>query len=377
MSDSGVRLHNGVRGASSGVVEYGLLAALLVALAVSQHLLSGLARAVADLHPYRIDAQVFGTAVYAVVGGTVAGIGYLAYRESREEPRLDSDERIRVALACGLLFVVGVYTALGAADASAVAPGRYLLGPLLVSVAGMGLPAVAYLRVWGDRLRFEPPDRSTLPTVAGAVLIPLLLAVALWAVARFAPGFPSSWLLGPEYAGSAPGWAVVSRAAVGSAFGAFGTAVTFHGAVQETLRDHAGPTAAVAGVTVLVAVYRVAFARLPRVEGVAALGGVVVAGALVAAVAALAVGVWRALGERIVNGGLTAAAGFGIVAVVLLLGGAGLALESPGGAFVGYALGHAVTVGVAAVAYERTRSVWVPVAALASFSAAFEVAASL
>lgn len=383
MPNPGVRLGNGVRGPSSGVVEYGLLAALLVALTVSQHLVSELAGAVADLYPYRVGPRVFGTVVYAAVGVTLAGIGYLAYREARDEPRLDLGERVRVALALGLLSVVGLYAALGAADAAAIAPGRYLLGALLVSVAGMGLPAVAYLRVRGERLRIEPPDRSALPTVGGAVLIPLLVAVALWAAAKFVSGPSSRWLLGPQYAGSASIWSVVSRAIVGSAFGAFGTAVAFNGAVQETLRDHAGPTGAVAGVTVLVAVYRWAFVRLPRVEGVASLGRVVVAAALVAALAALAVEVWRALGAAAFGvtaldaGGSVAAAGFGVVAAALLVVGAGLTLDPPGGPFVGHALGHAVTVGVAAVAYERTRSVWVPVAALAAFSVAFDLAAYL
>lgn len=374
MSNPGVRRRDGVRDPPSGAVEYGLLAALLLALTLAQWVLGTLAGAIADLSPFRVAPQVFGTVVYAVVGATVAGIGYLAYRESRDHPRLDPAERVRLALACGALFVVALYVALG--NASHLAPGRYLLGSFLVSVAGMGLVAVAYLRVRGVELRLGPPGRSAMPTVGGTVLAALLLVAALWAVAHPVPGVPAERIFGPQYTGSASLASVVSRVLVGSAFGVFGVALAFHGAVQETLREYAGPSGAVAGVTVLVGVYRWAFVGLPRVESVASLGRAVAALALVVLATALAVRVWRALGETAVGDSPAAAAAFGVAAVALLAG-AYLVFESPGGVSVGYALGHTATVGVAAVAYERTRSVWVPIVALTAFSAAFDLVAYL
>lgn len=374
MSNAGVRRRGGVRDPPSGAVEYGLLAALLLVLTLAQWFLGTLAGAIADLTPFRVAPQVFGTVVYAVVGATVAGIGYLAYRESRDEPRLDPVERIRLAVACGALFVVALYVALG--NASHLAPGRTLLGSFLVSVAGMGLVAVAYLRVRGTELRIEPPERSAMPTVGGAVLAALLAVAALWAVARLAPGSSVEWLFGPRYTGSTSPTSVVPRVLVGSAFGAFGIALVFHGAVQESLREYAGPTGAVAGATVLVAVYRWTFVGLPQVEGVASLGRAAAALALVVLATALSVRVWQALDSTALGGSLASAAAFGVVAVALLAG-AYLTFESVEGVLIGYALGHTATVGVAAVAYERTRSVWVPMAALAAFSAAFDLVAYL
>lgn len=374
MSNPGVRRRDGVRDPPSGAVEYGLLAVLLLVLTLAQWFLGTLAGELSDLTPFHVTPQVFGTVVYAVVGATVAGIGYLAYREWRDEPRLDPVEGLRLALACGALFVVAVYVALG--NASHLAPGRTLLGSFLVSVVGMGLVAVAYLRLRGAELRIQPPGRAETATVGSAVLVALLLAAALWAVASLVPGIPAERIFGPRYTGSASLAAVVPRALVVSAFGAFGTALVFHGAVQETLREHAAPTGAVAGVTVLVGVYRWAVVGLPRIEGVASLGRLVAAVAVVALLTALAVRVWRALGEGVPGDSPAVAAGFG-VAVVALVVGSYLAFEPAGGVSVGYALGHTATVGVAAVAYERTRSVWVPVVALAAFSAGFDLVAYL
>lgn len=378
MSNPDVRRPDLAGDPPSGAVEFGLLAGFLLALMVSQWLLADLAGALADLSPFRVDPRVFGTAVYAAIGATVAGIGYLAYRESRDEPRLDPAERARIALACGLLGIVGIYVALGNADASTVAPGRSLLGPFLVSVVGMGLPAVAYLRFRGVELRLGPPERPALPTVAAAAAVPLFVVAALWAVAQLVPGVPAGRLFGAEYAGSVSLAAIAPRVLVASAFGAFGTAVAFHGAVQETLREYAAPAGAVAGVTVLVGVYRWTFMWLPRAGGVASLGRAVAAVAVVALVAALAVRAGRALGANAVGGrGAVAAAGFGVLAVALLVAGANSVLEVAPAAVVGYALGHAAAVGVATVGYERARSVWVPTVALAAFSAAFDLVAYL
>lgn len=362
MSHTGTHRRSARRDPPSGVLEYGSIVVLLSLLTLVEIGLSGVVRGFGDLHPYHVTARTYGTLVYGTIGVSMLGLGSLLYRRTRGDHRHDDAGHAQLLLAMALAIVFVSYVV-----SNATAPPTSLIGSFVIAVAGMGVLSVAYLRVRGADLRVGRPAGSTVRMLAIAAVSPMLL-VLLWFVAYrwvgSSPGF-----LGVEYVRPVSVPDLVQHVVLPSLFAGFGAGLLFHGAIQETLREHVTPTGAVAGVAVLVGLHRLVTARLPALDGVVLLVAVVPAVAFAVLVAALAVRLWRLLDEAASEAwpGVATAAAFGTVAMAVFLAGWYVSLGVPSAWFAANALVYAATVGVAAATYERTRSVWIPMLAMASF----------
>ena len=376
MSRSGVRRRDVVRDPPAGVVEYGSLSLLLIAYTLLELFVGGVARAIGDLSPFYVSPRFFWTVVYTVIGMTVLAAGYGGYHRIRAvEPGLDAFERVRLALALCLLLLGGTYVALGVVNVHGY--GTRLLGSFLVSVVATGLLVAVYLRARRVEIGLSLPGRPAIPVVGIAVAGPVLVVLALWFVTRTGNG-SLQWPFDGRYARPVSLAYLVRNTLIPSLFVAFGTGLLFHGAIQGSLRVFASPADAVVGTTVLAGCYAWTITwMLAPSDGVAILLAVVAAVALVVLVTALVVRLHRQL--DLVAGtdepGVATAATFGTATVALLVGAVHYVLGSPVVPAVGYALGFSAIVGIAAVAYERTRSIWVPVLALATFYVAVDLAA--
>jgi hypothetical protein len=313
-----------------------------------------------------------------MLGMAVLGIGYLVYHRTREnEARLDNYECTRLGLAICLLLLGGLYSVLG--NVNLPVSGTSLLGTFLTSVVGMGLLAVVYLRARDFDIQLGFPGQSAVPMVATAALMPVFVVAALLFINHWGAVSSSEWILGGQYVSPVSLAHLVQNTLFASTFAAFGAALLFQGAIQETLRERATPTGAVAGITVLVGLYRWLTEQMVTMDAVASFFSVVATTALVVFVTALVVRLWRILDLTAIDdlSGVTTAAVFGVAAVALLVGGWNSVLDSPNAPFVGYTIGHTATIGVAAATYERTRSVWVPMLAILAFYVAVDIAAYL
>lgn len=365
----------------AGLAEYGSLYVLLVAATLVQLLLGDLAREIGDLIPYYVTPRAFGTVVYAGLGMAVVAICYLAYRQTREfDSRLSTHELASLALALSLLFLGVAYALLGRVSPPGFATS--LLGTFVTSVVGLGLLAVAYLRARSERFRFAFPERFAIRSLLIAIIGPVLVVSALSLVATSGMLGSSRWMLGGQYARTVSLANLVQSAVVQSAFVAFGTGLLFHGAIQETVREYATSTGAIAGVTALVGVYGLVFPLVLRVDGARSLLSIAVAVALIVLSTAVVVRLWNTEGRlwwvlSPVGGDrpeVASAGAFGLLAVAIIAGAGHFAIDSLGASIVGYALGYTATAGIGAVTYERTRSVWVPVLAFWVFLATVELA---
>lgn len=369
MSRTDDRRRSAGRVPPSDTVEYGSIVIVLSLSALIRILLDGVIRDLSDLHPYHVTTAVYGTLVYGTIGLAVLGLGYLLHRRARGgDGRLDDAGYAQLLLAVALAIVFVSYLVSNAAT-----PSTSLIGSFVISVVGMGALSVAYSRVRSTGLRLGRPADPTVRVLSVAALLPALLVVLRFVAYRELG--PSSWPFGGRYVLPVSIVHLGQTVVIPSSFAGFGASLLFHGAIQETLRGDATPTGAVAGVTVLIGLHRLVTARLFALDGVALLLAVVPAVALVVLVAALVVRLWRVLGRTAsdVQPGVATAAAFGTVVTALLLAGWYVTLGMPSARFAGDALVYTATIGVAAATYERTRSVWVPALAVASFHAATDL----
>lgn len=370
MSRTDTRHRSARRDSPPGTVEYGSIAVLLSLAMLADVFLNGVVRDFADLYPYSIATRTYGTLVYGAMGLAILGLGYLLYRRTRGgDDRPDVAGHAQLLLATALAIVLVSYVV-----SNAAAPPTSLFGSFVISVAGTGALSVAYLRVRDTDLRLGGPADPTVRTLAIAALLPALLA-ALWFVAYRGLG-SSPWLFGGRPVRPVSIADLGQTVLLPSLFAGFGAGLLFHGAIQETLRRYATPTAAVAGVTVLVGLHRWVIARLIVLDRVALLLAIVPTVALVVLVTALVVRLWPTLDRTAGDArpGTAAAAVVGTAVMGLLIVGWNAVLGMPNAWFGGYALVYTATAGVAAATYERTRSVWIPVLAIASFHVAADLA---
>lgn len=364
----------------SSIVEYGSIFLLLSALTLAELSIRGVVQVFSDVAPYYVNPRVYMTFIYSMLGMAVLGIGYLVYRRTHGiDGRLNEGDRLRFILSIFLLLTGVTYTVLGTANPFHSV--TLLLGTFVTAVVGMGILAVAYLHARGTDIRLDPPEKSAVSMLVVATLIPVLVVALLSFVVQQGMVSTSQWIFRGQYVRPVSLVKLVPNTAFTSIFTAFGAGLLFHGAIQETLREYATPTGAVAGITVMVGYYRWVIERMVAVDSIVLIFSVLFAILLVVLATALTVRLWRTLDLTATNNVFeaTTAAVFGLAIVTLLVGGWYYFLGSPDLSlvFVGYAIGHASIIGVAAATYEHTRSVWAPMVPIGTFYAAVNIAVYL
>jgi hypothetical protein len=345
------------------LAEYASLYALLLAVAVAQLVLTSVSRTIANIVPVVLSARLFGTAAATLLAMAGLGVAYAALTRV-SDVGLDWFELARIGLSLtGLLLVAFYYL-----HSTVSLPVSEWLAPA-IATAVMGLLAGAYARASGFDLRLSLPSRNAAPVVAGAVLGPVLVVAAAVGVAAVVPTESMRWLRGTFLSAQLISTAgFLQDTVVPVLVGAVGTGLVFFGAVQESLRQNAPSGEVVAVVTVLVGTYRLAVTgTLGFVTDILSFVPVAVGIGLVLLVAALVGSLWTALDPSLpdtAGPGVAALLGFAVVsllAVVVQLAVSDLA------SLVSFAVAQTAVVGIAAVAYDRTRSVWVPVLSFAAF----------
>lgn len=353
-----------------GVVEYGWIGALLVLLTVLETVLSDGLRTLLERSLFHVTPDVYGAIIYSAVGLTSLGIGFVAYRRlGAGTDRRDGAEFVQPLSALALAVVAVSYVV-----SNLVPPSASLFQSFAVSVAGTGVLSVAYVRLRAIDLRIGAPEGPVVHASLVAGLGPALL-VGLSFLVLDSVGAPR-WVLGGQHPHPVSVLDVGLHAVLASVFAAFGAGLLFYGAIQETIREFAAPTGAIAGITVLVGLHRAVTLRLIALDRVTLLVAVLPAVAFVVLATALVVRLWRGIDRTVRDArwGLAAPVAFGTLVMGSVLVAWYGATGVSGVWLAGYALVYTVTVGTAAAAYERTRSVRVPMLAIASFHASTDLA---
>lgn len=299
--------------------------------------------------------------------------------------RSSSGPRHEDALEFGLLFgLVAAAMATQAATAWTVRSAHqylpealsspYIVSYVAVYVVGTALPALAYSRLRSVRLPRSLPTTSDLPVVVAAVLAPAVVVgiVALVGNALFDVTITET--IGIVYAPAADPSYLLHRAGTLAVCGGLGLGLLVHGAAQGSLRDRIGPRHAVGVAAALGGVYY---------------GVVTIAGNLLFSpaplltllvVVAVAVGLGAGAGtlyrasvdDRRADTAENAVALLAVLAGIafLLTGVDGRTDVLHGGLWM-------LAFGVAALGYERTGSLLVPILAVAAFLFSLELAAYL
>ncbi|QLH83104.1 hypothetical protein [Halosimplex pelagicum] len=319
------------------------------------------------------------TLAYSAVALAGLGAVYAAFAAGREE-RLDRDELAQAGLAAVPLVAVAVYVAfdrldLGVSALPVVRSAGYL--------AAVGLLAAGYARAADLDIPTMPPTRDGW-TVMGLAVVAVVVSVVLATVGATFVGWPDVPFAAFRY-GAAPSVpSLLLTTAVPGTITAAGTALLFNGAVQTALGRYRSPAAAAGAVTLLAfgadwAITAVPVALSPVLDPVpvSVRWLVVLAALMLAIVAVLAASLayGRFWDERdLVSGrgrstlaAAGAAAALGAVVAVV-----GFALLGAG--FGPAAVSYAVAVGVAAVAFERARTVWAPAVVYAVHGVAVQIA---
>jgi len=358
-------------------VEYGLLFLLLLALTLEQLLFVSLLQGLSDVSPQVFSPRVFATVGYTVLVLSVLGIGALTYfRTCHRDLNVRRPELVQMALALMILLLGGFYSLFGIVTS----PQTTILIPFLTAVVGMGVLAAIYVRLRGVGLRLALPARGVRPLVVIAVLGPVLAVAGLWIAVQVMPDQSLRSLVGGPFFFRQPSLLDLLSDATASLFSAFGVALLFFGAIQETLREYTAPAGAIAVVTVTAGLYRWLVGLTLSGLGGLGLPWPGVAGVAVVVLVAFLVDTgWRALDLRTLGERRTdvAAGALGVALVTLSIIGWDVVFGAPALSFVGYTVGYGVTVAFAALTYEWTRSVWVPTLSLATYSVAIVLAGYL
>ncbi len=299
----------------------------------------------------------------AVLGTAVVGLAGWAHRaRSGWDRGLAPAELVTLAGASGFLGFATSFWLMGQVGVTRYPSAllRTAIGPVVALV----VPAVAFTRLRGRRLRVGDVDRRVLLATAAAGSLGVGVALGHLVVTALAgtTGFPGPFL--PRLTLDR----VVLDAVFPALVGGVGLAVLYNGAIQEALRARLGLAGAVAAVTTISPTSSLLLLALLRrrdpLAGAGVDAGVGVLAVLVAVLTALAA---RRAADSL-SLPLTPAVAAGAGALVALAVAVGVALLRPGFVpIVAIGLALAIVAGVAAVGYERTRSVWVPAAAFATF----------
>lgn len=293
------------------------------------------------------------------------------------------------ALGIGTLFVflsvVHLWTALvgfGYARLSSLAPALpeapILVGTFVTAVLGYGLPTVVYVHLRDLDVPIGRPDGDAGRGLLVAVGVPIGLVAGVALVGHVLVGTSVAAINQTYYSPDVGLPFLVRTTVLPAAFGALGTGALLFGVVQTRLRDLTTPRVAVGLTTVVAGVfYFLPTANLSpgRVDGVAlALFG---ASVLVGVCVGMALGLaYRGIARDDLDGVVSVT-----YAPILILGGLGAlaivqtTLVDLPGAVTDLALLGAVAAG--AYGYDRTRSLWTPVASVFVYRAALGVAVYL
>ncbi|NHN45990.1 hypothetical protein G9464_00065 [Halostella sp. JP-L12] len=356
------------------VREYGALFLLLLASMLLETAAAASVGALRDLMPVPLDPRLVGAAVYASLGVATLAAAYAAVRRLRDSADgLERHELVQIGGATALFLLVVGYVLHGAMDLPAL-PGDVVTSLLRGAVA-MALPAFVYAEARGFDVRAGVPDPSAV-FLAGATALSSALA-GLGVIAVFAAtADPLLVSLDRGVAPSSiPASVLLWRVVVPGALVGAGSGVLYHGAVQESLRECAGPPVAVAVVAALVGVTTWVSGEIGRTTAVATsatgAGSALTTAAavlLVSLPAAFLVGRGVRRLPRVVDVEVTplVAAAVAVLVVGVAVLGASVVRSYPE-AFVANVVGLTVVAAAAGVGYERSRSVWVPAAGFASY----------
>lgn len=307
------------------------------------------------------DPTLVGTVVYAAVGLVVIGI-VVALLRQRQPPERRFPRRILAGLGgVATVGLVGLAYGLHRTIGLPAFP-RELLIATTNGLVVMGLGAIGYARLRGIDLSLSAPARKYwAPSLATVVLSAV---TALGGTFRFMRTVETMPTYRFDRAAMAGVWPV--ELALYGVFLGMGTGLLFNGAIQTALRERLGAAGAVTAAT--------AITGFPLLVGRALTGsgselGTLSLAALVTVenfmlvVVAFGIvhGAW-VLSQR-VSIELTPVRGAAVVVLVTAL--YSLAVEEP--PFVALTVSWAVVAALGTLAFERTRSVWVPVAAYASY----------
>ena len=322
-----------------------------------------------------LEPQMIGALAYVVVGLVVAAAGYLLSARLRAAwHRLQWDQRVTAGALAVLVTYVAAYALLGATELT-VFPEDLLITLLSGGVSAVIL-GVGYARLRGIDPGLALPDRDA-SSVVGAVIavaggvaaLPYLVLAATGELATFGFWMGGSFGFGPSYS---VGWFLES-VLIPSVVVGVGSAFLYNGAVQTGLERLTGPAGAIAGVTA-------AFGVLIW-SSVATLPSSVFVGlAIVAAVVAVAVLATALAATAVLRVAAATDVSETVAAILLGVGVAQLALLIPvvGGTVpdvttIASTVSYAVVAAAAAVGYDRTRSIWVPALAFATYLVAVDL----
>lgn len=292
------------------------------------------------------------------------------YRRSPVAAELSLMLLVLVATTMWQALVVRVYGPL--VDAVPSWPDApFVFGGLLAYGLGAGVVAVVYARARGVEIPVGRPARGSLASVALAAFAPPAL-VAGAVLAGDAAGVTARSMTQSSYGVSVSPFFLARVVVVPAVLAGVGLALLFHGAVQGTLRELVAPDHAAALTALAAALYYLFDA--PSVRDPATLIVFLLGSAVL-----VSVGYAAGLLYRDAVGGSVRDAfddpGAVPVAAVAALGALALLGNVDGLSDAVHLCLRVAVVGVAAHAYERTRSVWVPALALAAFRVSMGVAA--
>lgn len=253
----------------------------------------------------------------------------------------------------------------------------FVLPLFLTHGLGLAVGAAILARALDVEISLGPPTVDALPVVIGTLATPVLLVCAVAVTANVAFDASLAALAQTHYSPQVEPSFVVVRAFVPAAFAAVGYGLLFFGVVQQRLRALTGPRHAAVLTTVVAGFYWVGH---PITSAVTRFEPSAVPGFAAAVLAGAAFCFWVGhLYRGAVGDSLTTVLRprYAPVFAVGLLGlSAVLAdLADPVGGTRD--LLWIATFAVGAFGYERTRSVWVPVFALAALQFAVDVVALL
>jgi hypothetical protein len=307
------------------------------------------------------DPTLVGAVVYAGVGVVLFGVGVALLRH-RQPPERRFPRRVPAGLvgvaAAGL---VGLAYALHRSVDLPAFP-RELLIATTNGLVVMGLGAIGYARLRDIAIPVSVPDRAHWASVL--VTVGLSAVTALGGTYMYMRTVETIPTFRFDRAAMAGVWPV--ELALYGVFMGLGLGLLFNGAIQTALRDRLGPAGAVtaaAAITGFPLLVGRALTGSGSELGTLSLAALVTVENFMLVVVAFGIvhGAW-VLSRRV---GVELSPVRGVVAVILVTGLASLAVEQP--PFVALTVSWMVVAGLGTLAFERTKSVWVPVAAYASY----------
>jgi hypothetical protein len=307
------------------------------------------------------DPTLVGTVVYAAVTMIVLGTGVVVWRQRQHpEQRFGRETRLRVGAAVAVTLVGAAY-GLHESTALPVFP-RELLIAVANGVVVMGLGAVGYSRHRGIAISLALPDRHHWTTVLPTVVLSALTALGgTYGYMRTVGTIPEMRFDRATMGGAWPAELLLYSILMGVGFG-----LLFNGAIQTALRGRLGAAGAVTTATAITGFPLLVGRTLAGSGsdlGILSLAVLLTVENFMLVVIAFAIvqGAW--VPSRRVGVGLTPGRGAGAVVLVTAL--VSLAAEEP--PFVALTVSWVAVAALATVQYERTRSVWVPIAVYASY----------